>query len=231
MSATFLEMPQRSAAWFAARAGRLTGACAASMLAQGGGLSRAALLGRLVAERRTGRSLDGGGFSSPAMRRGIEQEGAAVAAYEARTGRLVRPSGFLSHNELMVGCSLDGHVGDPLEGILEVKCLNSSNHFAALTEGARPLALNFRRQVTHNLWVSGAAWCDVVRFDDRFPDPFDLVIVRVHPEELDIAGYEASALAFLADVERELARVAAPRRSFAEVLAASLTARAAIGAV
>jgi hypothetical protein len=79
--------------------------------------------------------------------------------------------------------------------------------------------------------VSGAAWCDVVRFDDRFPDPFDLVVVRVHCEDVDIAGYEAAALRFLADVDAELRRVSMPRRPFAEVLAASLTARAAIGAV
>jgi hypothetical protein len=24
-------------------------------------------------------------------------------------------------------------------------------------------------QITHNLWITGAQWCDFVSFDDRFP--------------------------------------------------------------
>jgi len=44
------------------------------------------------------------------MQWGIDQEPAAFAAYEARTGLVATRTGFLSHTRVMIGCSLDAVV-------------------------------------------------------------------------------------------------------------------------
>jgi hypothetical protein len=74
-------------------------------------------------------------------------------------------------------------------------------------ERAARLPAEYVAQVTHNLWVTGAAWCDFVSWDDRFPVDLQLVIVRVARESLDLAAYERQALAFLAECEAEVAAV------------------------
>ena len=126
---TILDVPQRSPEWRQARCGRLTGSRASAILATakyGEALTRARLRAVLVHEQRTGRP-QADGFVSAAMARAVRLEASAVAAYEARTGHVVRSSGFLASDTSPVGCSLDGHVGD-FEGIVEVKCPRSLTH-------------------------------------------------------------------------------------------------------
>jgi predicted phage-related endonuclease len=118
----------------------------------GEALTRARLRAVLVYEQRTGRPQDDR-YVSVAMARAVALEPFAVAAYEARTGLVVRTTGFLRHDRLPVGCSLDGHVGD-FEGIVEIKCPQSPTHLDYWRTGRLPPA--YRAQVTHNLWVSGA---------------------------------------------------------------------------
>jgi hypothetical protein len=207
---TIVDAPQRSAEWYAARAGRLTGSCAADMLAFSKRdktelKDRAKLRLRLVCERLTGRAEDDDTFVTKEMRRGIALEGDAAAAYEAATSSIARWSGFLSHDELMVGCSLDGHLGDPITGIIEIKCPKSPTHLSYKLAGGVPE--EYLPQATHNLWVSGADWCDFVSFDDRFPEPLQLFIVRVTRAQVDIDGYDKQARAFLHEVERDLGLV------------------------
>jgi hypothetical protein len=73
--------------------------------------------------------------------------------------------------------------------------------------------------------VSGAQWCDFVSFDDRFPEPLQLFIVRITRAQVDIPAYEAKVKTFLADVDRDVAAVMTPRPSFVEQLEASLAVR------
>jgi hypothetical protein len=118
-----IDAPQRSPEWFAARLGRLTGSRAADMLAtikSGEAAARRDLRMQLVCERLTGQSQEEP-FVNAAMQRGIDCEPLAFAAYEAQTGQVVNRTGFLAHTGYMVGCSLDGHVGD-FEGLVECKC-------------------------------------------------------------------------------------------------------------
>lgn len=217
---TVLDAAQRSPEWYGARAGRLTGSVAAKMLAARKNekdktemADRFNLRQRLVCERLTGRAEDDDTFITKELQRGIAMEPAAAAAYEAATGLIARWSGFLSHNEWMVGASLDGHVGDPLSGIIEIKCPKSTTHLGYLQVGRVPD--EYLPQATHNLWVSGAEWCDFVSFDDRFPEPFQLFIVRLQRHEVDIDGYEAKALAFLSEVTRDLSAVVSARQPVA----------------
>jgi hypothetical protein len=155
---------------------------------------------QLVCERLTGQPQEDG-FVNAAMQRGIDLEPLAFAAYEAQTGAVAARSGFLSHTSLMAGCSLDGHVGN-FDGIVELKCPKSSTHLRYLREGGIPK--DYMPQITHNLWISGAQWCDFLSFDDRFSVDLQVFYVRVERDEQAIAEYEAKALAFLAEVDTEV---------------------------
>jgi hypothetical protein len=198
---------QRTDAWHALRLGRLTGTGAADMLAtirKGEAAARRDLRLRLVCERLTGASAESE-FTSKEMQRGIDLEGAARAAYEAATGSLVRPVGFVSHDELEAGCSPDGEIKG-FGGLLEVKCPKSSTHLGYLR--AHQVPGDYLAQITHNLWITGAAWCDFVSFDDRFPPALQLFRLRVPRAAVDVTAYELAARLFLDDVAREYAEVA-----------------------
>lgn len=200
---TVVEADQRSPAWFAARLGRLTGSRAADMLASvrtGEAAARRDLRVQLVCERLT-QTLQEEAYVNAVMQRGIDLEPAAFAAYEAVTGQVARRTGFLAHDTLAIGCSLDGHVGD-FAGILEVKCPKSATHLGYLRGGTIPAA--HLPQILHNLWVTEAAWCDFLSFDDRFPIELQTFLVRVQRADLDVDGYIAKAVAFLAEVESDL---------------------------
>lgn len=200
---TIIEAEQRSPEWFAARLGRLTGSRAADMLATiktGEAAARRDLRVQLVCERLT-QTLQEDAFVNAAMQRGIDCEPLAFSAYESLTGNVAHRTGFLAHNTLAIGCSLDGHVGD-FAGILEVKCPKSATHLGYLKSNKVPPA--YLPQITHNLWVTGAAWCDFLSFDDRFPPELQTVLIRHDRNEQEIASYALAATLFLAEVAAEV---------------------------
>ena len=206
MNFTVVDAPQRSEQWFAARLGRLTGSRAGDMLAtikSGEAAARRDLKVQLVVERLT-QTLQEDMFVNAAMQRGIDCEPLAFAAYESLTGLMAVRSGFLAHDTIAAGCSLDGHVGD-FAGILEVKCPKSATHLRYLRGGVVPS--DYLPQITHNLWITKAMWCDFLSFDDRFPAALQTFLVRVNAADLDLASYETKALAFLAEVDTEVAAV------------------------
>lgn len=208
MTFTICDAPQRSPEWVAARLGRLTGSRAADMLAtiqKGEAAGRRNLRVQLVLERITNRSQDKA-FVSAAMQEGIDREAAAYAYYEASTGQLLTRTGFLSHRTILAGCSLDGHVGN-FEGIIEIKCPLAATHLEYVKTGVIPG--EYQKQITHGLWISGAAWCDWLSFHPDFPEPLQGKLVRVLAKDLDLAAYEAQAVKFLAEVAAEVATVEA----------------------
>ena len=203
MKFVIINADQRSPEWFQARAGRLTGSRAADMLAtikSGESAARRDYRLQLVCERLTGQPQEDG-FINAAMQRGIDMEPFARAAYEAKTGNVAVQTGFLSHVTHQAGCSLDGHV-DHFAGIVELKCPKSATHLRYLREGVLPK--EYVPQVTHNAWIAGADYVDFLSYDDRFPSELQVFYVRVLVKDLDLAGYEQSALAFLAEVDHEV---------------------------
>jgi len=208
-SFTVLDCPQRSPDWFAARLGRLTGSRAADMLTttQKGGESakRRDLRLQLALERLT-RTVQEDRYVSPEMRRAVALEPQACAAYEAHSGVLTTRTGFLTHDTLPVGCSLDGHVG-AFAGIVELKVPKSTTHLEYLRAGTVPPA--YLPQIVHNLWVSGAAWCDFCSFDDRFPPALQTYVVRYDRDEQEIATYALVVAQFLSEVADEVEAVRA----------------------
>lgn len=205
MTFTVITADQRSPAWFQARAGRLTGSKAKDMLAaikSGEAAARRDYRMQLVTERLTGQPQNGD-YVNADMQRGIDLEPAAFRAYQAQTGLLARQTGFLAAHDVMAGCSLDGDV-DGFTGIVELKVPKSATHaryILSLRDGQPPA--EHLAQITHNLWISGAAWCDFVSYDDRFPESLRLVVIRVRREDVDIAGYAKKAAAFLEEVDAE----------------------------
>ncbi len=205
-SFTIHDAPQRSPEWYAARAGRLTGSRAKDAFnkIKSGAWSttRRDLLTHMVVERLTGKPVEESDYVNAAMQWGQDHEAEAFAAYEAVTGRIAVRTGFLAHTELMAGCSLDGHVGD-FEGIVELKCPKSTTHWGYL-RGELWMPLEHVAQVRHNLWVTGAKWCDFLSFDPRFPSELQTFLVRMTREEAKVDDYEVLVRAFLAEVDREV---------------------------
>lgn len=204
MTFTICEAEQRSEAWFAARLGRVTGSRAADVLAaikSGEAAARRDYRTQLVVERLTN-TLQEDVFINKEMQRGIDCEPLARAAYESLTGDLVRATGFLAHDALPIGCSLDGDVNN-FEGILELKCPKSATHLKYLKAKSAPA--EHLAQITHNLYVTGAVWCDFVSWDDRFPASLQVFMARVHRNDVDLPAYDAAVRKFLSEVETEVA--------------------------
>lgn len=201
-----IDAPQRSAAWFAARAGRLTGSVAGEMLAKiksGEAAGRRNLRNRLVLERLTGRPQESD-FVSPAMLAGIEREADAFAAYEALTGDVAYRTGFLKHTLHLAGCSLDGHTGD-FQKLVSIKCRQPSAHLDFLKSGTIGAAA--MAQIRHELWVTGADAHDYFSWNPDFPPALQSRVVTVERARVDIPAYEDAALAFLDEVAQECAEV------------------------
>lgn len=207
MTYTIVTAEQRSPEWRIARAGRVTGSKAKDVLAtikSGEAAARRDYRTQLVTERLTGIPQDGD-YVNADMQRGIDLEPLARAAYEARTGSLVRETGFLACDALRIGCSLDGDI-DGMTGILELKVPRSANHLRyvrAFQADPHAAPSEHAAQITHNLLVSGAQFCDFCSFDDRFPPPLQLVVIRVRRDDEAIAAYLRKLAAFLEEVDAE----------------------------
>jgi hypothetical protein len=205
-SFSIVDAPQKSPAWFAARTGRVTGTGAKDVLAtikSGEAAARRDLRVRLVVERLTGVPEDtGNGFVNEAMAWGLDHEAEARAAYESLTGQVAAETGFLAGTDLMVGCSLDGHLGD-FEGVLELKCPKSATHFGYL-RGDSKIPAEHLPQILHALFVTGAAWCDFLSFDPRFPAHLRTFYVRYYRNDAEVEAYAHKLRAFLDEVDREV---------------------------
>jgi hypothetical protein len=205
VSFTVIDAEQRSEAWRLARAGRVTASRASDFLAKvksgGYSTSRKNYLVQLAAERLTGQPQDDG-FVSAAMTRGLELEPAAFRAYEAVTGELAQRVGFLADDDLLIGASPDGVIGN-FAGVLELKVPNPATHVGYLRAGVLPP--DYLPQVMHQLLVSGAEYCDFMSYGPNFPEGLQTFLVRVKRADVDLDGYRAELLRFLAEVETEVA--------------------------
>lgn len=204
------DVEQRSEAWYALRAGLVTGSCAPAITAvrkKGTGelAIRRDARQRKVCEILTGVTAERD-IRSSSLTHGLDTEPDAVAAYEAATGQIVQRVGFISHATLRAGCSPDGYVGD-FTGIVEAKCPNSTTHLEYLQANVIPE--EYEGQLLHALWLTGAEWADFVSFDPRFhPEHLRLFIKRMHRDAAVIQAYELALVIFLREVEASVAKLA-----------------------
>jgi putative phage-type endonuclease len=196
--------------WFAQRLGKVTASRIADIMAKtktGVSASRGNYLAQLVAERLTGQSADT--FKSGAMQHGTETEPQARMVYEAETGQIVTEVAMINHPTIeMSGASPDGLVGT--DGLVEIKCPNTSTHIASLMADKAPSG--YIPQMQWQMACTGRAWCDFVSFDPRMPEDMQLLIKRVPRDEALIAEYEAEVIKFLAEVQETVDKLIALRR-------------------
>jgi YqaJ-like viral recombinase domain len=215
MNFAIIDAEQRSEMWRAARAGRATGSRACDILSRiktGEAAARRDYRIQLAIEQITKTPMEDDGWLSKDVQRGIDLEPAALSAYEVYQGNLIRKTGFLQMNGVMAGCSIDGDVNN-FEGIVEFKCPKSATHVSYLR--TREIPRDYMAQITHNLWVTGAQWCDWVSFDDRLPEDLGLqfLCIRVKRDEAAIRTYEADVNRFLAEVKIEARELLAMKRA------------------
>jgi len=197
---------QHSDEWFAARLGKATASKIVDVMAKSKRDGKP-LAGRenyatdLLLERLTGNRIEY--FTNTAMQWGTDTEPQARAAYSFLEGRPVEETGFVDHPTIaMSGASPDGLVGD--DGLVEIKCPNSSTHMATL-EGAK-IDRKYVLQMQWQMACCERQWCDFVSFDPRFPQPMQLHVRRVERDDELIAEIEAEVTAFLADIAEREAR-------------------------
>ncbi len=148
---------QMSDEWFALRLGKITASHFSDVLNKKTG--RKTYMLKLLAERLSGEAQVS--YSNGPMERGVEVEHLAREHYEALWG-IVEQIGFVELSD-DVGCSPDGFVG--YDGIIEIKCPNSSTHLSYIDKNVFPAS--YKPQVQGNLWVTGRQWCDFISFDPR----------------------------------------------------------------
>lgn len=141
-------------------------------------------LARQVGAQRVGYDTSPDISHLSAVEWGIENEWLAVEAYQERTFADVNYTGesqlFTIHPIIdYIGATPDGYIG--ADGLLEIKCPNSSNHLDNVLESAQ--LEQYLPQLQFQLWVTGRKWVDWLSFDPRAPEPLQMHIVRVERDE------------------------------------------------
>lgn len=181
--------------WHEARRGVVTASEFHKVLAKGEGKTRRSYMYTLAGERVAGRVEPG--YSNQYMNRGKEDEGDAVGEYEALTGAIVAPCGFMRRGD--VGCSPDGLVGN--DGQIECKTKNYDLHIACIDKGDVPST--HLAQVQGALWISQRKWLDFVSYSKGLP----IFVKRVYPDPAYHAKLKSEIDDFLDELDRTIGRI------------------------
>lgn len=209
---------QRSDAWFAERAGKITASRMHDVMlprdrepfksgprkgqAKPPPKALTDYAYQLAAERLTGRPRKQ--VKAAALQWGQDVEPAAVASYQAETGEIVTMCGFITHPAHdFIGASPDFLVGD--DGGGEIKSPESSEvHLETLLVGLPPEHIE---QIQGGLWVTGRQWWDFVSYHPDFPGDLRTYIERVPRDDRYIEQLEAACLQMEADVQEILSQL------------------------
>lgn len=195
-------MKQHSDEWFAARLGNVTASRMSDVMARtktGYGAGRANYMAELICERLTGNRSEG--FASAAMQWGTDVEPQARAAYEFMTDASVTETGFHLHPSIAgLGASPDGVIGE--DGLLEIKCPNTSTHLDTLISETIPQ--KYILQMHTQMLCTGRNWCDFVSFDPRLPAELQIWIRRVPLCAELVQEIEAESRKFLGELSAKI---------------------------
>lgn len=198
---------QRSPEWYAMRCGKLTGSRVDDILTKsrdkkGRGQTALGYQAQLISERLTGVVRDT--YMSADMRWGIENEPAAREAYEF-IHHPVMQIAFVDHPRIqMAGCSPDGLIREA-KGQIQIKCLASHNHIAALLNGGAED--EHKNQVQWEIACCETEWSDFVAFDPRLPPHMQLYVKRVMRDDAHIKMLETEAQTFLDEVAETIIKL------------------------
>lgn len=189
---------QGTTEWMALRNGKVTASRIADVLSKGRSgesASRKNYRTELVVQKLTGQP--GESFTNSAMEWGTATEPMARVAYEVAKGNFVEQVAFVDHPSIAnFGCSPDGVIDD---GLIEIKCPNSSTHIEYLTDDKPPA--KYVPQMQCQMAVTGTKWCDFVSFDPRLPEDLQLFVVRLERDDEYIKAMEEEVKKFLGEVD------------------------------
>jgi len=174
---------QYSLDWWMVRRGVPTASCFDSIITPVTGEPSKGMLKyvyELIGDRLSqnyGDTDDERGYQSAAMKNGTIMEPAVRAAYEFHTDSKVVQVGFLHNEELGIGCSPDGLVGD--DGGLECKYPTAPVMAEWLDTPFPIIPSKHKPQVHGSLIVSGRKWWDFMAYHPGFPP----LIVRQEPDD------------------------------------------------
>lgn len=199
---------QRSDAWFAARAGKVTASRVSAVMAKGRNgepsATRSAYLGELIAETLTGQPANP--FKgNEHTERGNELEPAARLAFEIETGETVTEVGGFIHPRMnRVAASPDGILSGNRG--LEIKCPLPHIHLGYLLAGVPPPAyvpqMALQAACAELDSVFFASYCPV------FPEDLQLFVVEYKPTMEYLKDMETAIAAFLEEMDAKLTKIA-----------------------
>lgn len=170
---------QRSAEWYALRAGIPTASEFSKLVTSDGTPSKTltTYAMTLAAEKFAGCTMDaweGNGWTE----RGRELEDEALRLYSFANDCNVTPIGFVTNDAHTAGCSPDGLVNG--EGLIEIKCLKAENHVKAILYFQKNgrCQTDYVQQTQGQIWLCERKWCDLVFFHPQLP----LLTIRQHPD-------------------------------------------------
>lgn len=190
------------AQWLSERAGKLTASRMADAIAfKRDGTPTAArsqYMRELLAERITGDTVRH--YVNDAMQWGLDHEDEGKGAYEAETGIMLEPCGFVEHPTIhYFGATPDALIGR--DGLFELKCPTTATFLEWRIAGVVPE--EHKPQMIAQLACTGRDWCDFVAYDPRIRDESKrLFIRRFEPTADEIFAIEKAAVDFLAELEK-----------------------------
>lgn len=144
-----------------------------------------------IVQRMMGVELDQ--YVSSAMEWGIENEPFAIDLYQEQEVTEVHEKARFTHPEYdFISGEPDGLIAD--DGLIEVKCPNSSNHFKNLRDGEQ--IDKYIYQMQGYMWITGRVWCDFVSYDPRYPEKYQLYVETVERDQKIIDTLEERCIEF-----------------------------------
>lgn len=196
---------QGSKEWHEQRLGKITASRIADLMAKtksGYGASRKNYLAQLVIERLTGQPVET--YQNAAMSWGIETEPEARSTYELFTGNEVALAEFVQHPNIPdAGASPDGYIGD--DGLIEIKCPNSSTHIETLL--SQSVEGKYNLQVQFQLACTVRGWCDFVSYDPRVPADLSIFIKRIDRDDKLIEQIEKEIQTALIEINETIEKL------------------------
>jgi exodeoxyribonuclease (lambda-induced) len=189
----FIECPQGTPEWHAARAGKITASCFADAISVCQKKSGARNPGdpTAVAERYAAdlaiERISGQPHGEPpkawVLERGHQMEAAARMHYEARTGSFVTEAGICLTDDGVFGYSTDGLVDD--DGLIEIKAPIDSSKILAMWETGD--TSEYDHQMQGGMWLTGRKWCDFIMYVPALASVSkDLFVKRILRDEVFI---------------------------------------------
>lgn len=199
----FIECPQGSIEWLAARSGKITASCFADAISvcQKKSASRDPGDPTAVAERYAAdlaiERISGQPHGEPpkawVLKRGHEMESAARRIYEGRTGAFVTEAGICVTDDGAFGYSTDGLVDD--DGLIEIKAPIDSTKILAMWQTGD--TSEYDHQMQGGMWITGRKWCDFIMYvPDLAAVGKDLFVKRVHRDDAFIDDMAARLVKF-----------------------------------